>query len=263
MRPAESLHHFDIKDIGPELPEQKTELHFDPARDLTSDDRRNIRSTLEEYREDKSWASFMMLAADYVALDPDNRVTISGDIRAGAGGMFGIYRREKMWSWMFGAARAIQAFDETFVLHLTNSERKNIHQLVGKLRKENDWLEMAEYIQFVQSFDPTIHDEIQVSDMEAIRGQYAEKRRSGNGVDLARWSVIMHDIDSSIPLDLTDDEWARMKEELDRIRKGVSMSRRRNFAGHAHRLIILASLSKDNAPARNLNDVPLPTVKKY
>lgn len=73
MKPHESLHHLDIKDVGPEITESGPEIFFDPRRDILPSDLQHLREELDANRKDSQWVdwwNFVSTALALKELDP-------------------------------------------------------------------------------------------------------------------------------------------------------------------------------------------------
>lgn len=70
MKPHESLHHLDIKDVGPEISTESF-YRFDPKREITEVDWENFRHQAEILRTNKAWLMLATVMDNLSVLNPD------------------------------------------------------------------------------------------------------------------------------------------------------------------------------------------------
>lgn len=180
MRPHESLHRPDIKDIGPEITKQESVLLFDTRQDLSLADQVKMREAM--YDKQLTWPERARTIADYRDLDPnfDPSTEVDDVARVAMRVALPLQRNRGDWDkWEYFArlACALRTIDPTFHIDtdIFPSDRKGMHEELQKIRERSgatartyQWLDFARMIVNVQRIDPDFDATKEVAEAECL-----------------------------------------------------------------------------------------------
>lgn len=200
MRPAESLHRQDIKDVGFEEP--TSDLWFDPKRDCTPEDHQQIRTWFEEARGTNFFQDYVSAARVLGEIDPTFQLgkEISPREREHLRKVIPLQGPETC----LAITGLIRDIDPTFHAGIVNpgaywsQEIEEWHRL-GKGRV---WMRFARMALDFKHADPTfrIATQAKPTECEGMRQRIEECRERGDWRDFTFLANVLNDLDPTFDI---------------------------------------------------------------
>lgn len=275
MRPHESLHYFDIKDVGPEAPQQAPEVLFDPRRDIHPEDITMLRHSHDQERlsGDVSQYHLAMITLALSRIDPTFDLHHTGapeDITVIRWGL----KKYATYSELYTLARlskTLATLDPTF-----NPQKELSPAVLGAMRnvmieyRGFNW--MPRFFQLasdLRHLDPTfdVKEEITEADYGGVREYLHKWRQEKKYSNFAATAHALYDIDPNFNIaeEITPADRKEMMMALQKERDQPTDYRGDKFAEIANGMYDLTQDLKGASSLLNTspNGRPLPIVKTY
>lgn len=233
--------------------EEKLDMSFNSEKDISKQDWEEMKNTLEESRTNKDWRDFSIQATYMKILNPEINLDLTDEEWEGMKDLLGKYRKNEDW-WRFPRqAVFMKTLNPEMNLDLTDEEwegmRKKLKEILFKSREqvhgETRYLpsSVEAFIQATRMkiLNPKINLDLSGSYWMGIKKELEDARKNKDW-DSFLMKVVpvkvlepnskisgldnrpIADLETLGPeeyfnLNLTDEEWDEMREELEKERK--------------------------------------------
>ena len=248
---------INIHELTIEEPEKKSELRFDPERDITEEDWRNMRQLLEEYRKDderkshgsgqevmyfSGQAMYMKILNPTVVLNLDETAwqVMRQDLERNRiqPDRYGVFPGHGLSDWGLFArqAREMKILDPEIDLNLNENAWQGMRQLLDSRRTDKKWGDFSSLAADIKILDPTLGLNLNPDTLRGVRDQLEIYREADNWWIFSWQAMHMKILDPRIDLNLDETAWQGMRESLKNFRGDWS-----SFSKQAMLMKILAA----------------------
>lgn len=238
-----NIHELTIED-----PEQQSELPFDPEKEVTAEDLKQIIDEMKEHKRLHSPELVFDIAREVKFFCPTYDLNLNAtDWKGMRANLDHVRKQGPDAAYIFSPDAAnMKILDPNRNLGLDEIAWRGMRDHLEKCRITNDWRDFSKQAMEMKVLDPNQDLNLDQSAWEGMINELKEDRRSNHWERFACQAMRIKILDPSIKLDLDDDSWEGMKTDLNENRKKTKPKTRlspgwMSFSSQAMAMTILAA----------------------